>query len=104
MRVWANAEYRAKEYRGLEAVQVNGKSEPSDNKLYFRSFAVVNVGTSYQPVRDVAINFGIDNLFNQNFMDYQEPQAYGARGTGYQNRYARVDEGRRVWMKLNYEF
>lgn len=99
--VWAEAEYRAKEYRGLE---LNSKGKASDHKLYYRSYALMNIGASYKPTRDIAINVGIDNVFNKNFIDYQAPEAAGGRGSGYQNRFARVEDGRKLWLKLNYEF
>lgn len=106
--LWAEAEFRAKEYRGLEmgSKSVGGKVSTfaTDNKLYYRSYALVNIGASYKPTRDISINFGVNNLFNKNFIDYQAPEVYGARGKGYQNRYARVEEGRRLWLKMNYEF
>lgn len=107
--LWAEASFRAKEYRGLEmslGVDATGKATTFalDKKLYYRSYALVNVGTSYKPARDLSINFGVNNLFNKNFIDYQAPEVYGARGNGYQNRYARVEEGRKLWLKLNYEF
>lgn len=99
--VWAEAEYRAKEYRGL---QMNNKGKASDHKLYYRSYALMNIGASYKPTRDIAINFGMDNIFNKNFIDYQAPEAAGGRGSGYQNKFARVEDGRKLWIKLNYEF
>ncbi len=99
--VWAEAEYRAKEYRGLER---NDKGKATDHKLYYRSYALMNIGASYKPTRDIAINFGVDNVFNKNFIDYQAPEVAGGRGTGYQNKFARVNDGRKLWLKLNYEF
>ncbi|PWD82819.1 ferric siderophore receptor [Ignatzschineria cameli] len=107
--LWAEASFRAKEYRGQEmghGVDAKGKATTFalDKKLFYRSYTLVNVGASYKPARDLSINFGVNNLFNKNFIDYQEPEAYGLRGKGYQNRYARVEEGRKLWLKLNYEF
>ena len=95
---WAEAEYRAKEYNDL-----NWNKE----KVYYKNYALVNVGASYKPSRDMTINFGIDNLFDKNFIDYRTPEV-GAEaptaGSNFENRYARVEEGRKLWLKLNYEF
>ncbi len=98
-RAWAEGEYRAREYRGIDA--------KTNSKIYYRNYALVNIGASYKPSRDATINFGIDNLFDKNFIDYGYPKTgtvRPGRPINYQNNYARIEEGRRVWLKLNYEF
>lgn len=96
--VWAEGEYRAKEYNDL-----NWHKE----KVYYRNYALVNLGASYKPSREMTINFGVDNLFDKNFLDYHMPETGTAApkpGADYQNGYARIEEGRKLWLKLNYEF
>src|SRR5699024_5407729 len=63
--VWAEGEYRAKEYNDL-----NWNKE----KVYYRNYALVNLGASYKPSREMTINFGVDNLFDKNFLDYHAPE------------------------------
>lgn len=96
--VWAEGEYRAKEYNDL-----NWNKE----KVYYRNYALVNLGASYKPSREMTINFGVDNLFDKNFLDYHAPEVGSkapAANDAYQNGYARIEEGRKLWLKLNYEF
>lgn len=93
--LWAESEYRAKEYRGID--------ESTDAKINFRNYALVNVGASYKPTREMTINFGVDNLFDKNFIDYSEKRI-DQKGDAFQNNYARIEEGRKLWLKLNYEF
>ena len=96
--VWAEGEYRAKEYNDL-----NWNKE----KVYYRNYALVNLGASYKPSREMTINFGVDNLFDKNFLDYHAPEVGSkapAANADYQNGYARIEEGRKLWLKLNYEF
>ncbi len=93
--LWAESEYRAKEYRGID--------ESTDAKINFRNYALVNVGASYKPTREMTINFGVDNLFDKNFIDYSEKRIT-QKGDAFQNNYARIEEGRKLWLKLNYEF
>ncbi|GGZ89737.1 ferric siderophore receptor [Ignatzschineria ureiclastica] len=96
--LWVEGEYRAKEYDDL-----NWNKE----KVYYRNYALVNIGASYKPSREMTINFGVDNLFDKDFVDYSVAQT-GTKAptasTEFQNRYARVEEGRRLWLKMNYEF
>lgn len=96
--VWAEGEYRAKEYDDLNW---------NKDKVYYRSYALVNLGASFKPSRDMAINFGVDNIFDKNFIDYTYAQtgtAAPGAGDAFSNRYARLEEGRKLWLKLNYEF
>ncbi len=95
-RFWTEAEYRAKEYRGTD-MRTGGK-------LYYRSYALVNLGASFKPSREATINFGIDNIFDRNFVDFGPAEVRRGMGMGYQNRYSHIDEGRKVWLKLNYDF
>lgn len=97
-RTWAEAEYRAKEYNNLNWNQ---------EKVYYKNYALMNIGASYKPSREMTINFGIDNVFNKNFIDYglSEVGAKAPKPTAnYVNGYARIEEGRKLWIKLNYEF
>ncbi len=96
--LWAAAEYRAKQFNALDW---------ENNRVYYRNYALMNIGTSYQPNRQTKVTAGIDNLFDKNFIDYR-PADTGAKppnsATDYTNRYNRLHEGRRVWLSLNYEF
>lgn len=96
--LWAEGEYRAKEYNDL-----NWNRE----KVFYRNYALVNIGASYKPSREMSINFGIDNLFDKNFEDFKLPEVGTSApniNSAYENGFARIEEGRKIWLKLNYEF
>lgn len=96
--LWAAAEYRAKQFNALDW---------KENKVYYRNYALMNIGTTYQPNRQTRLSAGVDNLFDKNFIDFRAANT-GVKmprpDANYTNRYNRLQEGRRVWLSLNYEF
>ena len=93
--IWADAEYRAKEYEGLNKV--------TNKKEFYKPYALVNLGAKYQLNESLSFTAGVDNVFNKNFVDYQDKRISG-RGNDFDNRYARIEEGRRFWLNAKYTF
>lgn len=73
------------------------------NKEYYKSYALVNLGAKYQLNESLSFTAGIDNLFDKNFADYQDKRISG-RGRDFDNRHARLEEGRRFWLNAKYTF
>ena len=92
--VWAETEYRGKQFNNL-----NWNKE----KVYYRSYALVNLGAKYTMNDNLSFSAGIYNVFNKNFMDMQ-PSLTNKTATDFANRYRRNEEGRRYWVTAKYIF
>ena len=92
--VWAEAEYRGKQFNDLNW---------DKNKVYYKSYGLVNLGTKYTMDDNLSFSAGIYNLFDQNFMDMQ-PSLIDSGAKDFANRYRRNEEGRRFWLNAKYTF
>ena len=73
------------------------------NKVYYKSYGLVNLGTKYTMDDNLSFSAGIYNLFDQNFMDMQ-PSLIDSGAKDFANRYRRNEEGRRFWLNAKYTF
>ena len=96
--VWAEAEYRAKQFNDL-----NWNNE----KVYYRSYAIMNLGAKYTMTDNLSFSAGIYNVFDKKFMDYDLSQVGSkppSATSDYSNKYRRNEEGRRFWLSMKYTF
>ncbi|WP_416139796.1 TonB-dependent receptor domain-containing protein [Halomonas sp. HK25] len=94
---WLSGEYRSERYRDRE--RVRGAASYADLGD-FESYALFHLGGSYQVSDAFTVSATIQNLFDENFVDYR---AYDS-GASYGNVYANSEEGRRLWLSARYEF
>ena len=96
--VWAEAEYRGKQFNDLNW---------NDDKVYYKSYGLVNLGAKYSATDNLSFTAGIYNLFDKNFMDMEIPRvgtSAPAANADFANRYRRNEEGRRFWVAAKYVF
>lgn len=90
---WISAEYRAKQFAGINA---------EEQHVFYDPYWLVGVGGSYQARKNITLTASVDNLFNKNFVNYGDTKAYGT--TAWTNSYFRILEGRRFWVSANISF
>ncbi len=75
---------------------------------YYKPYFLCHIGVGYQINKMFRLNFGIYNLFNQNFIDYIAINSGTGGGASasptYLNNYNYVREGRRYYISLNMDF
>ena len=87
---WLKAEYRAKQYQGLN----NQKQHE-----FYNPYWLFGVGGSYQVNKNVSLNASVENLLNKKFINY----GFDSTGT-WGNSYYRIMEGRRLWLSATVNF
>ncbi len=96
--VWAEAEYRGKQFNDLNW---------NNDKVYYKSYGLVNLGAKYSATDNLSFTAGIYNLFDKDFMDMELPRVGAsapAANADFANRYRRNEEGRRFWVAAKYVF
>lgn len=96
--IWAEGQYRAKQFNDYNW---------RDEKVYYNSYTIANIGTTYQSSDQLTFSAGVNNLFNKEFDDYGVTRV-GSKAptldTDYQNGYHRLQEGRKIWANIRYSF
>ncbi|MBP3194228.1 MAG: TonB-dependent receptor [Cardiobacteriaceae bacterium] len=72
---------------------------------YFKNAHIVDLGSSYKFQNGLVVSGVINNLFDQNFIDYAtyETTSRGRKQLAYTNRYQRMMPGRNYWLNLRYD-
>ncbi len=69
---------------------------------YFKDMHVVDLGANYKFSNGITIGAVINNLLDENFVDYVTYQ--GTRGLSYTNQYQRMIPGRNIWLNVRANF
>lgn len=100
IQLWARGEYRSERarytstYDNLTATEKGVYDALGDYKAY----ALMHVGSNFNINDKVDIGVGLYNVFDKNFVDYQNV------GSLYYNRYRNTQEGRRVQLSTTFKF
>lgn len=120
LRAYVEVEYRGDAYRprNFHEPMTGGASqgfvEPGvrdSNEVLgdFKGYTLVNIGASWQLNPNVEVVAAVNNLLDQDFIDYQSYQACANNDctesfTGYSNRYNNILEPARLYMGLRVSF
>lgn len=80
----------------------NSHSANSGLDDYFKDVHVVDLGANYKFSNGITIGAVINNLLDENFVDYVTYQ--GSRGLQYTNQYQRMIPGRNLWLNIRADF
>ncbi len=92
--LWVRGEYASSRYRGA--------GEAQDQLGDYSSYVLFNLGGGWKMNDHVTFNATIDNLFDEDFIQYMP---YTSRGSqAYSNEYAINQEPRRLWLSVNLNY
>lgn len=84
---------------GMNKVPLCGDGNSESKCANTSGWSTVDLGMSYEPVRDLHINANINNLFNRDYTVYQD-----IAGISDANEFYNSQDGRNVNISLNYQF
>lgn len=93
------AEFRSKRYRGADAL--------TGEHLYYKSYNVLHLGSSYELSKNVTITGRINNLLDKDFTSYRTvftPDGNGGYTSAYVDDYNNKDKARSFWISVNARF
>ena len=92
--LWIRGEYASERYRGA--------GEAQEQLGDYSSYVLFNLGGGWKLNDNVTFNATIDNLFDEDFIQYMP---YESRGSlAYSNEYAINQEPRRLWLSVNLNY
>lgn len=95
--LYLRGEYRSERYRGAGLVQ--------DQLGDYKAYTLLHLGARYRLNEQVTLNAAIYNLLDEDFIDYRPYVSNLATGAiAYSNLYVNSDEGRRLWLSVNFDF
>lgn len=107
--VFFRGEFRAKQTRlnvlGRSATQSALDTFLRNNpnvSMYYDPYFVAHIGGNVNIMKTLRLNLGIYNLFDHNFVDLFGVTNRGS--TTYYNNYSMIQEGRRYYLSLSYDF
>ena len=97
------------EYRSERARRTSVRPNPAYDALgNYKAYALVHLGAGYSVGRGVTLNAAIYNVLNTDFLRYAAyqgtPTAANPSGVFYTNVYNNHQEGRRLWLSMNFQF
>jgi outer membrane receptor for ferrienterochelin and colicins len=98
LNTWLRIEARSSRTRGTAATALAATQQIGP----FQGYGMAHAGAGYQLSKQVTLNATIYNLLNTNFLTYL-PYIYN-RATTYASVYNNLQEPRRIWMSVTYQF
>jgi outer membrane receptor for ferrienterochelin and colicins len=98
LNTWLRIEARSSRTRGTSATALAATQQIGP----FQGYGMAHAGAGYQLSKQVTLNATIYNLLNTNFLTYL-PYVYN-RVTTYASVYNNLQEPRRIWMSVTYQF
>lgn len=106
--VYIQGRYKSERWRGLSSKKDVAAYDAAGLGSFYKPYYVVNIGVNYNINKNFRINFGIQNLFNKNFIDYyaygEKKTKTGATTDQLANMYSPSAEGRKYFMTLSARF
>lgn len=98
LNTWLRLEARSSRIRGTSASAMAATQQIGP----FKGYALAHLGAGYEITKNVMINATVYNLFNTDFLNYQ---AYVLNNvTNYASEFNNLQEPRRVWVSITYNF
>ena len=98
LNTWVRVEARANRTRGSNATSLAATEQVGP----FKGYGMAHLGGSYKLTKQLTFNATVYNLFNKDFLGY-EPYIYNG-ATTYARLYNILQEPRRFWGSLTYQF
>ncbi len=95
---WVRAEARSSRTRGTSVTAIAAGNQLGP----FKGYGLAHLGAAYELTDRIILNATVYNLFNTNFLTYRPYLSSGV--TNYASDYNNLQEPRRVWVSLSYNF
>lgn len=96
--LWLRGEYSSSRYRGTGRADADAQEQLGD----YDAFSLFSLGGSYQLTPSLRLSAMIENLLDEDFIDYRPYLTGGS--VAYANTYAIAEEPRRLWLSLQATF
>lgn len=95
---WVRVEARSSRTRGTSAAALAAANQLGP----FKGYGLAHFGANYELTDHIILNATVYNVFNTNFLTYRPYLSSGI--TSYASDYNNLQEPRRVWVSLSYNF
>ena len=94
---YLRGEYRSERFRGVGLAQ--------DQLGDYRGYSLFHLGGQYKFSENLRVNAALYNLADRDFVDYRPYVSNTTtNAVSYSNVYVNNEDGRRLWLSLNYDF